>query len=109
MLNTITISGHGTSFEAMSCEEYVSKRWGSIGVKVATFLTTAAELVSTLDDEFAARIQGQEFGSVIKLDSIDDRTSEVIAYAFPSHVCLSVQDLDDSEVREIQEIVQWMC
>jgi ankyrin repeat protein len=44
MLNTVTISGYGTSFEAMSCEEYVSKRWGSIGVKVATFLTTAANL-----------------------------------------------------------------
>ncbi|THW86471.1 hypothetical protein D6D18_07518, partial [Aureobasidium pullulans] len=110
MLNTVTISGHGTSFEAMSCEEYVSKRWGSIGVKVATFLTTAAELVpTTLDDKFAAQIQGQELGSVIKLDSDDDRTSEVVAYAFPAHVCLSLQDLDDSQVRRIQEIVQWMC
>lgn len=110
MLNIVTISGYGTRFEAMSCEEYVSKRWGSIGVQVASFLTIVAEPTPTSDDdEPMAQTQVRMIRSAIKLDRIGDRISEVVAYAFPSHVCLFVQDPDDSYVREIQEIVQWMC
>lgn len=108
MLNAVTISGSGTRFEAITCEQYVRKRWGNIGTQVATFLTEAAKLVSFGDDGnvIQARIQTVERE---KLDYESESPSDLIAYAFPSHVCLFVQNLVDSQVQEIQDIAQWMC
>lgn len=109
MLATITISGHGACFEAMTCEQYVYKRWGGVGIQVATFLAKAAELVSTTDVSSETEAQGQTVKLVIKLDDIRNYTGEVFAYAFPSYVCLFVRGLDDPQVQEVQEIAQWMC
>ncbi|KAG9565582.1 hypothetical protein KCU71_g5193, partial [Aureobasidium melanogenum] len=110
MLETVTISGYSPCFEAMTCEQYVRKRWGSIGIQVATFLTEAAQLVqnNTFDD-LGTQVQIQKIELVIKQDDLDDSTSEVVAFAAPDYVCLFVQNLDDSKIQKIQETAQWIC
>ncbi|KAH0010628.1 hypothetical protein KCU78_g10290, partial [Aureobasidium melanogenum] len=109
MLNSVTVSGKGTCFEAMTCERYVRKRWDSIGMQVAIFLTEAAELVSAVDDDLKSQARVHTIELVIKLDHISDISVKVVAYAFSSHVCLFVQNVGEAQVQEIQDIAQWMC
>lgn len=109
MLDTVTISGYGTYFEAVTCEQYVRKRWGGIGILVATLLTRAAEIVSAVDDGIVMHGHDETVESVIKLDGIGGCESEVVAFAFPTYVCLFLKNLEDSQVQKIQETAQWMC
>lgn len=114
--NTITISGRNTFFEATTCEQYLTKRWGELGTRVANWILDAALLVPMAKDG-APGIQstGHLVAPVTRLDDInglidvDAPAKTALAYAFPNHLCLLSQNAAQSEAIAMKDIAEWLC
>ncbi|TIA52405.1 hypothetical protein D6C77_08531 [Aureobasidium pullulans] len=114
--NTITISGRNTFFEATTCEQYLTKRWGELGTRVANWILDAALLVRMAKDGApGTQSTGHLVAPVTRLDDInglidvDAPAKTALAYAFPNHLCLLSQNAAQSEAIAMKDIAEWLC
>ncbi|TIA56853.1 hypothetical protein D6C77_06621 [Aureobasidium pullulans] len=94
-LDTISISGRDSRFEALSCKTYLRKYWGNLGVRIASLLLTAAAQVY------------ENKGETITPPVYDK--DQLFLYAFPTHVLLLSNHADIYLYSQSREIVQWFC
>ncbi|THX14240.1 hypothetical protein D6D13_03348 [Aureobasidium pullulans] len=84
--DTITISGCGAVFEAMTCKQYLARSWGDLGIKVANMIL---EFISTTrEDACISQSNDPHTKPVITHSEIDGKIGEALAYAFQSHLYL---------------------
>ncbi|THX40019.1 hypothetical protein D6D10_03819 [Aureobasidium pullulans] len=94
-LDTISISGRDSRFEALSCKTYLRKYWGNLGVRIASLLLTAAAQVY------------ENKGETITPPVYDKH--QLFLYAFPTHVLLLSNRANIHLYSQSCEIVQWFC
>ncbi|THZ40631.1 hypothetical protein D6C90_05793 [Aureobasidium pullulans] len=110
LFNTVTISGSDTSFQAMTCEQYLIYHWNNHGIEVADWVIEAALLASrTRDGASGALSNDGPAKTVIRWNDMGIENSDTLAYAMPSHLCLFIQGVPTPMARAVQDIVGWLC
>lgn len=94
-LDSISISGRDSRFEALSCKTYLQKYWGNLGVRIASLLLTAAAQVCWHKGETIT-------------PPVDDK-DRLVVFAFPTHVLLLTKHQDTYLDSRFCEIAQWLC
>ncbi|TIA33725.1 hypothetical protein D6C78_07349 [Aureobasidium pullulans] len=101
LLDNLTITGHGTQFQGMTCDQYVRKHWGDLGHQIACLFFDAAKLVQNTGI--------QRISSIVMTAPGRSPLGKITAYAFTDHIYLGMQALTASEVFQIQCITGWLC